>query len=161
VSVLVWLESVRFSAWVRESGSFWAYPAMQFLHTLGWPSRVPLPALARYYPLIWVGLAVSAASGLVLFVADATTLGTNFMFWGKLVLVAGGMIALTLIRRRFLDSGENAVRGGTPVSAMALLGVMSVIIWFGAIAAGRLTSYVGGVPGEPGLTNPIFSGRSR
>ena len=151
---------------------------MQFLHTLGltmtvglsavlalrligFASRIPMPPLARYYPLIWTGFWLALASGVVLFMADATTMGTNPVFGLKLLLVAAALGLTAVIHRRVLRPHANP-KGRPPTQpVLTALGLVSLFLWLAAIAAGRLTSYVGGVPGEPGLTNTIFHGALR
>ena len=94
------LEQLRFSIWVRESGSIWAFPTFLFLHTLGmsmvaggsaaidlvllgfWP-KTPIKPLERLYPLMWLGFWINAVTGTVLTMADASTRLTNPIFYAK------------------------------------------------------------------------------
>ena len=73
---LAWLETLSFSAWVRESPSLWAFPMFLFLHTLGmslvaggstviafsllsdWKTST-IRELERLYPFIWGGFVVN------------------------------------------------------------------------------------------------------
>jgi hypothetical protein len=157
-----WLETLSFSAWVRESGSLWAFPMFLFSHTLGmamvaggatlismallgvWP-KAPIKPMEKFYPLMWGGFYVNAFTGVALFCADATTRAINPDFWVKLVFVAIGVWAMARMRKvvfadPMLDKG--------PVSSQAkMLAWVSIICWFGAICAGRLIAYVGPVAG--------------
>ena len=101
---LGWLESLSYSAWVRESPSLWAFPALLFVHTLGmslvaggaavislallglWP-RTPLKPLERLYPVMWFGFAINLFTGVSIFLKDATIYGRNYDLYAKLVFV--------------------------------------------------------------------------
>ena len=83
MNFLLWLESLKFCVWVRESDSIWAFPMFLFMHTLGmsmiagvsgvvdiailgfWP-RIPIKPLERLYPLMWTGFWINAVTGTVL-----------------------------------------------------------------------------------------------
>jgi hypothetical protein len=162
------LEQLRFSTWVRESGSIWAFPTFLFLHTLGmamvaggsaaidlvllgfWPKTAVKP-LDRLFPLIWWGFWINAATGTVLLIADATTKLTNWDFGVKMVFVFAGVAVLHVMRRRVFGNPE-LDKAPLPADAKRLAWV-SLVCWFGAITAGRLLAYVGPVSGAPGVSN--------
>ena len=162
MAVLEWLESLSYAAWVRESPSLLAFPALLFIHTLGmalvaggsavismallglWP-RTSLKPLERLYPVMWFGFWINLFSGVSIFLKDASIYGRNYDLYVKLVFVAAGVTLLTITRKRvFGDPGLDtaAVSGRTKMLAWASLGC-----WFCAIVAGRLIAYVGPVPG--------------
>ena len=116
------------------------------LRLLGFASRIPLAPLARYCPLMWAGFWISAGSGVVLFMADATTMGRNPLFVTKLTLVAAGLASLVLIRRRVLNFRSDPDHQRSAHTIEKALGFASLLLWLGAIAAGRLTAYVGNRP---------------
>lgn len=155
------LEQTAFFTWVREAGSLWGYPAILFLHTLGLGTvaglnagidlrilgcapNVPLPSLARFYRLIWIAFAVTALSGTILLLADASTKLPNPVLWVKFVLVAAALFVMQAIKKRALtpDAETGGIAGGT--RALAFL---SLVLWIGATIAGRLMAYVGPVSG--------------
>jgi hypothetical protein len=158
---LTWIEMLPSSVFVRESSSLLAFPGFLFVHTLGvsivaggsailalallglWPDTSLRP-LERLYPIIWVGFWVNAVTGLGLLLADASTKGTNPVFWIKMVCVAAGVALISRIRRQVFSGPEDTatVPGGARVLAWA-----SLACWFGAIVAGRLIAYVGGSRG--------------
>jgi hypothetical protein len=162
------LEQLRFSTWVRESGSIWAFPTFLFLHTLGmamvaggsaaidlvllgfWP-KTPVKPLDRLFPLIWWGFWINAATGTVLLIADATSKLTNWDFGVKMVFVFAGVAVLYVMRRRVFRNPE-LDKAPLPADAKRLAWV-SLVCWFGAITAGRLLAYVGPVSGAPGVSN--------
>jgi hypothetical protein len=146
------LESSSWSIWLKESPSIWGYPTLLFLHTLGltfsagpsvavdlrilgFARRLPLAPLDAFFKVIWIAVAVNAASGAVLFASDATAKLANPAFIVKMTCVLTAIVITVMIRRRvFGDSQNNA---GTS----RYLAVASIICWFGAITAGRFIAY--------------------
>lgn len=143
------LEQSGVAIWIRESGVLYGYPLILFLHTLGLSTLVglssainlrllgfargiPIASLARLFTLMWTGLALTAVTGLLLFVADATRHWSNPAFTVKLIFVALAVTALALIWRRVFTAGS----GGK------ILAAVSLASWFGALSAGRLMAYV-------------------
>lgn len=79
-------------------------------------------------PLALAGAALAVASGALLFVADATAVGRNWMFWSKIGLVALAAANAALFRiRPVWTKGQAAA---------------SLLFWLGAAAAGRMIAYV-------------------
>jgi hypothetical protein len=151
---LVWLESTGLSTWVRESGSLWAYPMVLTAHTvgmsllvgasavvdlrlLGVAPRVPLGPLAAVFRGLWAGAALSLVSGLLLFGADASTKGATTVFFVKLACIAAAIVVTWRLRRAVAD-GDTSV----PSGATRLLAVVSLLLWAGAITAGRFMAYL-------------------
>lgn len=143
MAFLTWLEASTVSTWVNQSESVFAYPAILLVHTIGLTllvgvslavnlriagvaAQVPLAALRTLTPLLWTGLALSAASGALLLTAKATTMGVNPAFYVKMACIAVA-VALLVGRRE-------------PNKAVA---VLSILLWFGAITAGRFMAYLG------------------
>ncbi|HEY3824403.1 MAG TPA: hypothetical protein VGL82_07575 [Bryobacteraceae bacterium] len=164
-----WLENMKLSIWVRESGTIWSFPTILLLHTLGmsivaggnaildlallgfWPGKTPIKPLEKYFPLIWAGFWLNAATGTLLLMADATTKLTNPDFYVKMTFIAAGIVVLYRLQKKVF---ADPVLDTAPVSGSAQkLAWASLICWFGAITAGRLLAYVGPVSGPPGLTN--------
>ena len=148
-SVLAQLEQSGLATWIHESGLLYGYPLILFLHTLGLStvvglnvaidlrllgvaSNVPIASLDKVFRLLWAGFALTATTGVLLFVADATKHASNPAFLIKLVFVAGGVTTVSLLRRRVFHGGE---RG-------ALIAAASLACWFVALSAGRLMAYV-------------------
>jgi hypothetical protein len=162
MSFLVWLEQLRFSQWLNESSSIWAYPMFLFMHTFGlsivaggatmidlaviglWP-KTPIKPLERLFPIIWVGFGINLVTGISMLMKDATTKGTNLDFWIKMLFVLAGTALLPVMRKRIF---EDPALDRAPLSAAARrLAWASLLCWFGAIIAGRLIAYVGPVSG--------------
>ena len=148
------VEASGLSSWIR--GSSWAFPVLVVLHTLGMgliagpnaiidlrilglAKGVPLRALTRFFPLMWGALAVNAVSGLLLLAAYPTKALTNPIFYLKLCLVGFAVFVLHTIRRDILEApgiGEAPLRLTEKARA-----VVSILLWAGAIFAGRLLAY--------------------
>src|SRR5271157_1499475 len=142
---LVFLEEMQFSQWVRESGSLWSFPTILVVHTIGmgivaggstminlivlgfWPA-VPIKPFARLFPLLFVGFAVQAVTGVMLLVADATTKLVNPDFYLKMILVFTGLYVLIQIRRQIFDDPQ---LDQAPISSKAkMLAWASLACWF-------------------------------
>jgi hypothetical protein len=149
-SLFAWMEGTAIAAWTRESPSLWAYPSILTLHSfglgivvggsfaidlrlLGWARGIPLAALTPVIRIIWWAFAVNAASGLLLFMADATTKATQPVFLLKLACIALALLVTAAIARR--------MRHAPDVPIGPLLPIASLLLWLGAITAGRLMAY--------------------
>lgn len=154
--VLLWLESTGLSTWVRESGSLWAYPMILTMHTLGMSllvganaaidlrllgvaPQVPLAPLAGVFRIFWTGAALSLASGLLLFAADASTKGATTVFFVKLACIAAAVLVARKMQRAI--SGR-AAESRDVATGLAVLAVASLVLWAGAITAGRFMAYL-------------------
>ena len=143
------IEKSGAAIWIRESGVLYGYPLILFLHTLGlstlvglnsainfrllgFASRIPLASLDRLFWLMWAGLALTAASGVLLFAADATKHASNPAFLVKLVFVLLAVTTLALTWARVFR-GQHSGR---------ILAAVSLACWFGALSAGRLMAYI-------------------
>jgi hypothetical protein len=162
MNFLISLENSGLASWVRESPSPFSYPFIIFLHAaglsmvvglsavidlavLGFAPGLPLAPLEKLYRPIIAGFWINAVSGLVLTIADASTMLVNGIFWIKMTLIVLAVIDVMILRRAvfrdpFIDK--------RPVSAdVKVMALVSLILWAGAITAGRLTAYLGATPG--------------
>jgi hypothetical protein len=157
MDVYLWIEELTVSTWVRESPTVWGYPTVLMLHTVGMATLVgtsavvslrilgvgrtiPLAPLRALFPVVWMGGGLSLATGALLFGADATTRGTQGLFFVKLAIVATGVATVALTQRHVV--GVAADTGMVSPTAQRLAFV-SLLAWVIAIAAGRLLAYVG------------------
>jgi hypothetical protein len=153
---LLWLETAAVSTWVRESSSLWAYPTVLTAHTvgmsllvgasavldlrlLGVAPQVPLAPLSTVFRAVWAGAALSFMSGLLLFCADASTKGATPVFFVKLAFIAAAIVVARRLRRTVYDPGAAATE--IPFAAKGLA-VASLLLWTGAITAGRFMAYL-------------------
>jgi hypothetical protein len=170
MSLLTSLEHSAFCTWVRESGSLFAYPGILFLHTVGLAmlvgpnavidlrilgvgpqlSLTPLKGLLR---MMWVGFWINAVTGSILLVSDASTKLANPAFAIKMVLIGLAVITIFLIKR--FTFGVAAPEPKRATSLGKALAVVSLVLWTGAITAGRLMAYFGQDSGAPEFINKI------
>lgn len=162
MQLMMWVESLSYSAWVRESNSLWAFPMFLFAHTLGmsivaggatmismallglWP-KTPLRPLGRLYPYMLIGFVINAFTGISIFMKDATVYARNFDLYVKLFFIAAGMLLLFRIQKQVFGDPDLDNRPVPPSARM--LAWASLFCWFAAIIAGRLIAYVGPVAG--------------
>ncbi len=157
--MMEWLSAIEQSAlstWVRESGSLWAYPTVLTLHTLGlgilvganaaldvrllgFGPRIPLADFEGLFKVMWAGFALNAATGALLFAADATTKGTQTVFFVKLACIVLALIAMAKTQSTVYGSGPARATRTTRSTSLA---VASLILWVAAITAGRLMAYL-------------------
>jgi hypothetical protein len=157
-SILGQLEQSGLGTWIRESGVLYGYPLILFLHTLGLSTLVglsaaidlrllgvgqgiPLKSLEKTFVLMWAGFALNAATGSLLFVADAQKHASNPAFYVKLLFVALAIVVLVLIRNRFFrEQGTGqAVR---EQRTGKMLAATSLACWFIAMSSARLMAYI-------------------
>ena len=164
MAFLAWLSGSPVGEWV--SGSTWAYPSLLFVHTLGlgvlvglnsaiglrllgFAPRVPVAAMEPLFPYMWAGFWVNAVSGSVLFIADAPKKAANPSFIVKLVLIGLAVVVMRKLKRHAFPIAENlnASNPSNPTNPSVVTGrarmlaAMSLLLWAGAITAGRLMAY--------------------
>ena len=162
MQMMMWVEQLSYSTWVRESNSLWAFPMFLFAHTLGmsivaggaamismavlglWPNTSLRP-LDRLYPYMMIGFALNAFTGISIFMKDATVYSRNLDLYVKLLFIALGMFLLFRIRRTVLRAPD-VDHGPLPPGAR-MLAWATLFCWLGAIVTGRLIAYVGPVAG--------------
>jgi hypothetical protein len=150
-----WVESTSLSMWVRGE-SMLGFPTILSAHTLGMgflagtsagidlrllgvANRVPLPELAKFYPVMWTALALNFASGTLLLIGYPYKAFTNPLFYVKLTLIAVAVYLAVRIRNQVLlqpnPDAASVLRAGRRMAAISLG------CWAGVILAGRLLAY--------------------
>ena len=155
--LLASIEGGALATWTRESPSLWAYPTILTLHTaglavlvgasavidfrlLGVAPRIPLPSLRQLFPLMWWAFALNFVTGVLLFMANATTKGAQSVFYVKLALIGlATLVAWTISKRVRREAESTDATAGASLPRLALL---SLVLWTGAIVAGRLLAYL-------------------
>ena len=145
------IEASQIGTWMRESAL--AYPVANLVHLLGLVvllgviglvdlriagafSRLPLqPFVSALTPIGVTGLLLLAASGPLLFAADAVSLSKSDMLFRKLVLIAIALANALYFRWRWRKSGPKADTIAK-ISAIA-----SICLWLAVAALGRLIAY--------------------
>ena len=156
--MMAWLEGTGLATWVRESPSLWAYPTILTLHTvglgivvgasavvdfrlLGYARRVRLVDLSPLFALMAWAFLLNAVTGVLLFIADATTKSRQPVFYVKLSLIFIALWCTFGTRQIVREGNPEAAAGAAPANG-ARLAVASLLLWAGAITAGRLMAYV-------------------
>jgi hypothetical protein len=151
------IEQSGICSWIRESSSIWAYPTFIFMHSLGmgflvgasmvidlrllgYGRGLPLEPMKKFFPVIWFGFGVNAASGFVLTMIDVNKWLHDPLFYIKLSCIALAMITGRLI---WIQVFRNASSEDVPVGMGAkVLAMASLVLWLASITAGRLTAYL-------------------
>ena len=153
MAILMWLESTAIAVWIRESPLIWAFPMILTLHTfglgllagastvldlrlLGVGRPMPLAPMRTLVRVTGIGFGLSALTGALLFMADASADGTSMLFYTKLFFIVCGGMTVMLIKRRLIDSPETGRDGQARI-----LAVLSLLAWAAAITAGRMLAY--------------------
>jgi hypothetical protein len=149
------LESSALAQWMRGAGM--AYAAVNLVHLLGLTlllgsmllldlrllglgRRLSLTEVSRLLtPVALIGLLLQAGSGFALLAADAGPLFSNLAFRWKLALITVALANAVLFRwlwsRSLIDWDRSAPMAGR------LQAALSVLLWLGVAAAGRLIAY--------------------
>jgi hypothetical protein len=96
----------------------------------------------RFLPWAWTGFAIQVTTGLLLFSSEATKMYVNAGFQVKmlLILTAGiNVLVFHSITYQSVDQWDNDPVA--PFGARAA-GLISILLWFGIVAAGRWIAYV-------------------
>jgi hypothetical protein len=154
----VWLETSGVAVAMRQW--LWLYPTVEIVHILGFVVLVgaafmfdlrllglsrglPVSAMAEHL-LRWSRLAllVVAPTGALMFMAHATEMLVNPAFRLKLLLIAAAFLNAALFHRwPFRAVGDWDAEMLAPWPAR-LAGGLSLLLWTGVIACGRLLAYL-------------------
>jgi uncharacterized membrane protein len=88
---------------------------------------------------MWAGFWLNLVTGSMLFAADATSRGTQWLFFVKMLFVITGIVTMVLIRRQVYGARTEPITVPASVRGLAAL---SLVAWVAAITAGRLLAYV-------------------
>jgi hypothetical protein len=150
------IEESGFSSWLRESESPFAFYFVLLFHTfglsllvgantvmdlrlLGVAKEIPLAPLKRLFPVMWLGFIINATSGALLLYAYPTKALTNPVFYVKLTVIGFAIWVMTLIKNRVFE--DPSLDEKTMIARGASLAKWSLLLWIGAITAGRLLAY--------------------
>jgi hypothetical protein len=163
MNFLMRVEETGLSTWLRESPSVWAFPTVLALHTLGLglvvggsaivslrilgsAGRMPLRPLEKLFPIIWLGFAVNATSGVLLLMKAATTAGISVVFWSKIGVIVLAMVVV--VRMKHIVFGDPLFETRPIPGHARVLALACIFLWTAAIVAGRLLAYVGPTQAE-------------
>ena len=156
MDLFVWLEGSSVAVWVREAPTIWAFATIITLHTfgmgvlvgacavldlrlLGVARTLPIGPLSTLYRVMWFGFWLNLVTGSLLFVADATSRGTQWLFFVKMLFVVTGVWTTVLIRRHVHGGNAEPTVVSSTVKRLALV---SLAAWVLATTSGRLLAYV-------------------
>jgi hypothetical protein len=150
------LQNSAFTEWFLGSESIWTYPTVLTMHTVGMAilvgasfvihlrvlqvaRAIPLGRLLPVYRFVWIGFAISLATGLVLFVTQAADRIVDPVFCVKMASIAVAFCLGVLVKRHTIDR-----QGAFDVATIhsRSLAAMSLALWTIAIVAGRLMAYL-------------------
>jgi hypothetical protein len=155
---LVWLETTALAHAMRQW--LWLYPVVEIVHIvgivllvgaaamfdlrlLGASRRLPVAEMARHLlPWARVGLGVMVPTGFLMFSAHATEFAVNPAFRLKLALVAAACLNAAVFHRWPFRSVSAWNVDAEPPPAAKLAAVLSLTLWTGVIACGRLLAYL-------------------
>lgn len=159
LAICKWLEQTWLGSSVRES--LWLFPAIETVHLLGmitvvgtatvfdlrllgWALRRERVSVVgrRLLPWTWAAFAVQVVTGVALFLSEAVKIYTNPAFRLKMALIVlAGLQALVfhkVVCRNVATWDE-----GVALPLMAKIsGFISMLLWFGIVAAGRFIGFV-------------------
>jgi hypothetical protein len=158
VDLFEFLETNSLTIWLSESTSIFAYPTLLVFHTfgmaflagtstaislrlLGFAAGVPLAPLRKFFPFIWLGLAMSAVSGVLLLTLDAKYFLTMPAFYIKILAVVSAVTIVRLLRNSVFSDQAGADAGPVARKYQVLAGAV-LISWMVAVGAGRVTAYL-------------------
>lgn len=155
---LVWLESTAVATAMRQW--LWLYPIVEIVHILGFvvlvgaaflfdlrllglARHLQVTGLARHH-LWWArfALLLIAPSGLLMFAAHATEMAANPAFQVKLALMVLAGLNAAIFRRGVFRSASSWDRDQIAPGGAKLAAVLSLALWTGVIACGRLLAYL-------------------
>ena len=129
-----WIESVHVLAIVPVVGTI----SIVDLRLLGVASLdLGVRRLIRdVIPYTWGAFSIAAITGSLMFASDAVHYAHNFLFQGKLVLLALAGLNMATFHLVGIRDIERWDSGTTPIAAKAAATV-SLMVWIGVVAFGR------------------------
>jgi hypothetical protein len=173
MELLRWLEDTDVSVWMRESD--WGVPIMLCFHAvgmgvvvgvslmfgarvLGYAKQFPLAGFDTLFRLAWIGFAMNAVSGTMMFVGEPRRLMMTAAFLIKMALIVCAGFALWALSKALENVAEaegsgllprfdGALAAEPPITRAAkVAAVLTIVLWLGAILSGRLIGYTIGPP---------------
>ena len=156
--VFHWLEGSPLAVYIRHSHLL--YPVIEIVHIigfvflagsaflfdfrlLGFSKKIPVTDLARHL-LPWSrrSLFLVIPSGLLLFMTQAISLGSNNVFWTKLTLILLAFLNAGFFHRYTFKSVAVWDQHKTTIGAAKAAGIISIVLWTSVITCGRFLAYL-------------------
>lgn len=151
------LENSAMAIWVGES--LWGYPIMLALHVvglaivvgifvmrdlrlLGFFQGISYASLKSLQNLGWSGFVINATSGVFLFSSQATTFIESTPFLLKISMIFLAAVCAAIIQNKMRDDAVQWDSNGKVAGSVRVLAMLSILLWTGAIIAGRLIAYL-------------------
>lgn len=149
------IEQTSLSRWLRESQSLFGFYFILLFHTIGMSLVVganavvdlrllgvapglPLHPLRRLFKIMWAGLALNVATGLLLLTAYPTKALTNPDFYVKLTFIALAVTLMWKMNKQVFS--DESLSEAAMIAKGKLMAKFSLAFWVGAVCAGRLLS---------------------
>ena len=100
---------------------------------------------ARWMPWIWAALAVLFITGAVQTIAEPTRELMNNTFRIKMIMLAIAVVITVVYRAQVRKDPNYWERSGERRTLAYTLASLSLVLWLGIVAAGRLIAYVGAI----------------
>ena len=159
IAICEWLERTAVGTSVRDS--LWLFPIIETVHIFGIVLLVGATSILdlrlmgltfrdesvsklarRFLPWAWAGFVIQVITGILLFASEATKMYGNLGFQIKMLLiVVAGLNAFVFHSIAYQSVGKWEHDPVAPLSARAA-GLISIVLWFGIVAAGRWIAYV-------------------
>jgi hypothetical protein len=111
------------------------------LRLLGLAPVVPLAVVAPYLSrLAGAGVLIAIVTGLCLFSVRPLEYARNPAFLAKLGLLALGLLNVAVVH--FNSGWRTVLSGAAPTAALRISAVFSIVIWIGAVIAGRWIGFL-------------------
>ena len=156
-AIFVALEQSAFAAAIRQS--IWLYPLANVGHIValacfagavavidvrllgGLSATSPHRLIARARRFAVVALAAMAATGFVLFSAEASHVSLNPVFQLKVALIGAGLVNVGLYEFGAKDAIGRLAPGAAMPARARIVGLTSLLVWIAVAACGRSIAY--------------------
>ena len=140
-------------------GTAWLYPLLEIAHVLGlglvfggiFAVDIRLLGLRRTLPIddlcahilpwVWAGFVMNAVSGALLFTSDAVGFAASPPFQLKMALLVCAGLNAFWFHHRIAGHAAGTRGAEEPSTAARVSAVISIALWSGIIAAGRMIAY--------------------
>jgi hypothetical protein len=156
-AIFVALEESGFGASIRQS--LWIYPAANIGHIVflvlfagalavmdvrllgGMSASAPGPLIGRARSFAIAALAGMAATGFVLFSAEASHVVLNPVFQFKLALIGAGLVNVVLYELGAKAAVTKLLAGAVMPARARMAGAVSILVWVMVAVCGRSIAY--------------------
>ncbi len=157
-TAFTWIERSALATAMRQE--LWLYPSIEILHIwgfvmlvgsvamldlrlLGLSKGIAVSRLSRHLlPWTWGALLLIVPTGLLMFMAHANDFVSNRAFVLKLTLISAAALNAAVFHLGTYSSVGQWDSGVSTPPAAKLHAALSLIIWMGVIACGRLLAYL-------------------